>query len=155
MKKTIVAFLTTVLIFTACSSEEGDKPSGRANEKLAAKFGLTVFEYENGIGPIKEKLNIPAEIDQIMAQSGKEIFDAKCTQCHKINERYTGPALGDVTKRRSPEYIMNMILNPTEMTQKHPEAKKLLGLYATQMTFQNVSKEDARKILEYLRSVSN
>ncbi|MGK9476931.1 c-type cytochrome [Melioribacter sp. OK-6-Me] len=144
-----------LLVFTYCSSEEGDKTNRNVNEKLAAKFGLTVFEYENGIGPIKEKINIPEQINQIMAESGKEIFEAKCTQCHKLNERYTGPALGDVTQRRSPEYIMNMILNPTEMTQKHPEAKKLLGLYATQMTFQNVTQEDARKILEYLRSVSN
>ncbi|MGK9369100.1 c-type cytochrome [Melioribacter sp. Ez-97] len=155
MKNISVVLLLAVLVLNACGSEDKNQPSDTAKEKLAAKFGLTVFEYENGIGPVKEKINVPETIDQIMARSGKEIFEAKCTQCHKLNERYTGPALGDVTKRRTPEYIMNMILNPAEMTQKHPEARKLLGLYATQMTFQNVTKEDARKILEYLRSVAN
>jgi len=74
--------------------------------------------------------------------------------CHKLDEKYTGPALRDVTKRRTNEYIMNMILNPEEMTKRHPEARKLLGIHATQMTFQNVTQEDTRKLLEYLRSES-
>ncbi|MFA3784001.1 cytochrome c family protein [Melioribacteraceae bacterium 4301-Me] len=89
-----------------------------------------------------------------MAKSGEKIFETKCMSCHKIDERYVGPALKGVVGRRTPEYVMNMILNPTEMTQKHPEAKKLLAQYATQMTFQNVTQDDARKLLEYLRSVS-
>lgn len=48
---------------------------------------------------------------------------------------------------------MNMILNPSEMVQKDPIAKGHLAEYPTQMPFQNVSQEDARAILEYLRSV--
>lgn len=150
MKKQIIYFFFLSIIFSACSGKESNIDPEK--EKLAIRSGLTVFEYENGVGPIKEKMNITSEIDKIMAESGKKIFDEKCTQCHKLDERYTGPALRDVTKRRTPEYIMNMILNPQEMTQRHPEAKKLLAEYATQMTFQNVTQEDARKILEYLRS---
>jgi hypothetical protein len=38
------------------------------------------------------------------------------------------------------------------MLQKHPEAKKMLAQYLTPMTFQNVSKDEAMQILEYLRS---
>ena len=48
---------------------------------------------------------------------------------------------------------MNMILNPTEMTQKDPTAKELLATHLTQMTNQNVTQEDARKLLEYLRKI--
>ena len=151
MKQQIILFLLITLFALACGGGESNS-NDPEKERLAIKAGLTVFEYENGIGPIKEKLNIPSTIDKIMAESGKKIFEEKCTQCHKLDERYTGPALRDVTKRRTPEYIINMILNPQEMTQRHPEAKKLLGQFATQMTFQNVTQEDARKILEYLRS---
>jgi hypothetical protein len=61
--------------------------------------------------------------------------------------------LGDVLEKRSPTYVMNMILNPVEMTKKHPEAKKMLQQYMNQMTFQNVSKEQARSIVEYLATV--
>jgi hypothetical protein len=46
---------------------------------------------------------------------------------------------------------MNMILNPAEMTQKNRIAKQLLAEYMTQMTFQDVSQDDARAILEYFR----
>ncbi|MEJ5351917.1 MAG: cytochrome c [Melioribacteraceae bacterium] len=150
MKNQLILALFLSIVLSACGGDNSNYDPEK--EKLAIKAGLTVFEYENGIGPIKEKMNIPTTIDKIMAESGKKIFEEKCTQCHKLDERYTGPALRDVTKRRTPEYIMNMILNPQEMTQKHPEAKKLLGEFATQMTFQNVTQEDARKILEYLRS---
>lgn len=151
MKKIILVLSFSFLLWSCGGNESNIDPE---KEKLAIKYGLTPFEYENGVGPIKQKLNISSEIDRIKAESGKKIFEEKCTQCHKLDERYTGPALRDVTKRRTPEYIMNMILNPQGMTQKHPEAKKLLSEYALQMTFQNVSQEDARNILEYLRSES-
>lgn len=150
--KTITAiFVAALLTFTSCGEETKGDQSSAGKERIAEKLGLTVFELDNGVGPIKEKLQISKDIDKIMAESGKQIFDSKCVQCHKMDERYTGPALRDVTQRRSPEYVMNMILNPQEMTQKHPEAKKLLAMYANQMTFQNVTQEDTRALLEYLR----
>ena len=72
--------------------------------------------------------------------------------CHKLNERYVGPPLNDALGKRSPEYIVNMIMNPLEMTSKHPEAKTMLGEYMNQMPFQNVTLDDAKKILGYLQS---
>ncbi|PJA97560.1 MAG: cytochrome C [Ignavibacteriales bacterium CG_4_9_14_3_um_filter_34_10] len=155
--KSVVLFVLFTLIVTACGGGEEKKESASSESfkaKVAAKLGLTEFEFENGVGPIKEKLNIPAEIDKKMAAEGLKIFESKCMSCHKLDEKYTGPALRDVTKRRTNEYIMNMILNPEEMTKRHPEARKLLGIHATQMTFQNVTQEDTRKLLEYLRSES-
>ncbi|MEX1054621.1 MAG: c-type cytochrome, partial [Rhodothermales bacterium] len=71
--------------------------------------------------------------------------------CHKMDERYVGPALGDVTERRAPAYIMNMMLNPEEMIQKHPEVKALLAQYLTPMPNQQLTEADARAVLEYLR----
>ncbi|MEO0144755.1 MAG: c-type cytochrome [candidate division WOR-3 bacterium] len=104
-----------------------------------------------GIGPIKEVKLGP--IDQSLVSKGKEVFEMKCTACHKLDERFVGPPLRGITKKRKPEWIMNMILNPVEMTQKDPIAKQLLAEYLTQMTFQNVSQEEARAILEYFRSI--
>lgn len=155
MKKTILALLTFTLLAFGCGENKTDSPAGTSGkEKLAQKFGLTLFEYENGVGPIKEKLQL-GEVDLNKAKLGEKLFTEKCTQCHKLDERYTGPALRDVTTRRTPEFILNQILNPEEMTKKHPESKKLLATYATQMTFQNVTVDDAKAILEYLRSVKN
>lgn len=158
MKRFYTICLATLLIFFGCSEgkqKEQTSTNGTSRkEKIAEKFGLTVFELDNGIGPIKEKIELTA-IDSKLAEKGQEIFTLKCTQCHKLDERYTGPALRGVTERRTPEYIMNMILNPEEMTKRHPEAKKLLGVYANQMTFQNVTQEDVRALLEYLRMESS
>lgn len=153
MKKLIFfSIVTLVLIVTACGDGGAKKDEAASKqEKMAKIFGITVFELENGIGPIKEKITLGA-LDNSKAAVGKKLFESKCSQCHKFDERYTGPALRNITKRRTPEYILNNILNPDEMANKHPEAKKLVALHATKMTFQNVTKEDAMNILEYFRS---
>lgn len=160
MKKVIV-YLFIAGLFIACSSNDDSQnkiassaKKSSMKERLAAKFGLTLFELENGIGPVKEKLNL-GSIDQAKVKEGEAIFNQKCTQCHKLDERYTGPALREVTKRRTPEYILNQIMNPEEMTKRHPEAKKLLAQYANQMTFQNITLDDAKKVLEFLRDAGN
>jgi len=116
---------------------------------LSPQVRAAEAEESKGVGPVKS-LTLE-KLSDAMAKEGKGIFDGKCSACHKMTERYVGPGLADVTKRRSPEWIMNMILNPAEMLQKDSAAQELLGEYMTQMTFQNVSEADARKILEYFR----
>jgi mono/diheme cytochrome c family protein len=105
---------------------------------------------ELGVGPIKE-VNLSA-VDKNLVTKGEQTFTAKCSACHKINERLVGPPLKDVTKRRKPEWIMNMILNPQQMTQENPTAKELFATYLIQMTFQDVTQDDARAILEFFRA---
>lgn len=102
-----------------------------------------------GVGPITEFKVDP--LDTKLASQGKDVFISKCSACHKMEERYVGPALKGITTRRSPEWVMNMILNPQEMTQKDPEAQKLLEEYLMQMTSQNVSEPETRSIFEYFR----
>jgi len=74
--------------------------------------------------------------------------------CHKMDTTYVGPSLGEVTTRRTPAYIMNMILNPQEMVEKHPVAKKLLAERMTFMANQGLTLAEARAVLEYLRTQS-
>lgn len=107
---------------------------------------------EIGIGPVKE-LKLESQVNEDMANKGKVTFEAKCVSCHKFNEKLVGPPLAGVTKRRKPEWIMNMILNPVEMTQKNPAAQELYRQFLVQMTFQDVTQDDARNLLEYFRSL--
>ncbi len=102
-----------------------------------------------GVGPIK-KLELKP-VDKAMSDRGKIIFEAKCVACHKFDIKVVGPPLNGVTKRRKPEWIMNMILNPEQMTKENIVAKQLLAEHLTQMTFQNVTEVEAREMLEYLR----
>ena len=113
--------------------------------------GCSSKNEELGIGPVKEvKLG---EIDKQLVDKGKQIFRTKCLSCHRFDSRLVGPPLRGITQRRKPEWIMNMILNPQQMTQENKAAKELFAQYLIQMTFQDVSQDDARAILEYFRAV--
>ncbi len=152
----IILLLVVSFSFTIISCGEANKQNAEENTPAVTKQenpnGLTDFEMENGIGPVKEKLQLGA-IDNALAKKGEDIFTAKCSACHKLDERYVGPAQRDVIERRTPEYIMNMILNPDEMIKRHPEAKKMLAQFMTPMANQNLSFEEARAVLEYFRKI--
>ncbi len=148
MKYSLYALLTLgIILLTACGGSDKSSQS----EKKDQAGGLSAFQLENGIGPVTEKITL-GEIDPVKVKKGETLFIAKCAPCHKLDKRLVGPALRYVTKRRSPEYILNMILNPTGMVKDHPEARKVLGEYLSPMTDMNLSLEQAKELLEYLRS---
>jgi len=139
--------LVAALLLGACG---GDAERGGSTVSGGdTSPGLTPEQIEKGIGPVT---SVRLEtIDEELAELGEEIFETKCSACHKLEDRYVGPALGDVLERRTPEYVMNMILNPEEMLQRHPGARELLGQYMTPMPNQQLTESDARAVLEYLR----
>lgn len=138
-----------VLVAFGCGGDApaGDDPSASA----PGPEGLSTVEVEQGIGPVRDLELGP--IDPTLVGEGEALFTTKCSACHKIEERYVAPALGDVLARRRPEFVMNMMLNATEMVQKHPTIRELLAEYFTPMPVQITEREQARAILEYLRSV--
>lgn len=147
----LVFFLTlTALFFVACSSGTQDSAEEGTSSNLM-KDAEEMQDDGKGVGPVKD-LELSANIDDKLAMEGEAFYEAKCTACHRFTEeRYVGPGLSGITKKRKPEWIMNMILNPQEMTQKDPTARELLAQYMTQMTNQNVSEPEARAILEFFR----
>ncbi len=147
---TVLAFLAALA--GACGGDEnraGDSDADHPDTPVATADGLSAEELELGIGPIRD-LDLAA-VDPALATRGAEVFSVKCSACHKLEERYVGPPLGDVTERRTPEFIMNMILNPEEMVARHPEVKAMLAQYYTPMPDQQLTEQDARAVLEYLR----
>lgn len=120
------------------SKEEVGKGSSTLNDK--------------GVGSIT-KVDL-AEIDNALVGEGKKIFDAKCSACHKVEKRFVGPAIRGVIQRRSPEWIMNMILDPDRMVKENKIAKELLGEYLSPMANQSLNKDEARAILEYFRTLT-
>ena len=70
------------------------------------------------------------------------------------NRKLIGPAMQGIYDRRSPEWVMNMLLNPTEMLKDDPIANALLKEYNNVMMLnQNLSQDEARSIAEYLRTL--
>lgn len=121
-------------------------------EKVPAS--KTVDLTNKGIGPI-ESVTLTAEVNQKMAAHGADVFKKMCTACHRPNKKFIGPPPTGILERRTPEWVMNMILNPEEMTQKDPLAKALLIEFnGSPMANQNLSEEDARAVLEYFRTLN-
>ncbi len=109
------------------------------------------FPDDNGIGPVKE-VSV-GTIDPKLVALGKKIFNSKCVACHQLDSRLVGPPLRNITKKNTPVFIMNYLLNTSEMQKKDPILIKLVDEYKVVMPDQQLSKQDARSVLEYFRSV--
>ena len=157
MKKSI-ALLYVLALVTACGPKKEKKKSfeykrSSTEKKVENKqVEKTPVNIENtGIGPIKS-MAFDADIDEAMAEEGELIFKQKCTACHMPDRKLIGPAMAGIYKRRNPAWVMNMILNPTEMLQKDETAKALLKEYNNVMMLnQNLTKKETRALAEYFR----
>lgn len=140
----------------ACGAQEepaaGRTPAQPPAATQAEGHDLTPFELEHGIGPYTQEVEL-GPVDAALAAQGEEQYTMLCESCHRLEDRFVGPALGGVLERRSPTYVLNMMLNPQEMTSRHPAAKQLLAEYMTIMPNQQLKKDQARAILEHLRTV--
>jgi len=145
-----VLALALVLAAACGGAPEGGGANGSGGDPEGE---LTAFQVEHGIGPVTEVVEVGA-LDPDLVATGEGIFTTKCSACHKLAERYVGPPLGDVTTRRSATFIMNMILNPKGMYERHPETKALLAQYLAFMPDQNVTQAEARAVVEYLRTAA-
>lgn len=156
MKK--LRFITLFIVaglLSSCGGENAAENEESTNDAVAeTTTEEAVTEEESasstGVGPVTSVTL--GDIDDVLVEKGKELYKANCTACHKIGKRVVGPALKGVTERRSPEWIMNMILNPEEMVEKDPTAKALLAEYLAPMANQSLSEEEARAILEFFRT---
>lgn len=115
--------------------------------------GVPASLDNKGIGPI-DNVDLGDEIDQEMADAGEAYFNSVCIACHQIDNRMVGPALRGVLDERSPEWVMNMILNTNEMLEKDETAMALLEIYQAPMTYMGTTEEEARQLVEYFRTVS-
>jgi mono/diheme cytochrome c family protein len=123
----------------------------KAQEQVQASKTINLENI--GVGPI-DSVAIGAEIDEEMARMGGEVYSRKCTACHKVGSTFIGPPPNGILKRRTPEWVMNMILNPEEMLQKDSLAKALFMEFNGQlMTNQQVTVEEARAMVEYFRTL--
>ena len=149
----ILAFAVGSAFIVSCGGDPGenavDPPT--PNESAAEETDPSVNVPNKGVGPITSII-IPEEVDAELAKKGEELFTVKCTACHKIDARYVGPALQGVTQKRTPEWIMNMIMVPEQMVAEDPDAKALLAEFLAPMANQSITEEEARALYEYLRT---
>ena len=151
MKLKFITVCLMALAMTSCGEDKAKKETPAAKQEESKPVENVDPMSNKGVGPITSVTL--GEIDATMAAEGEVVFKAKCTACHKLSKKFVGPALKGVTQRRSPEWIMNMAMNPEEMIQKDPIAQKLLVEYnGAPMANQNITEVEARALLEYFRT---
>lgn len=152
MRKTILSILSLSLIIMISCGDDKSKKDSTKKEEVKEEVAETDPMKNKGIGPITS-ITLSEEIDQDLAKTGEDVYVKMCSACHKPNKRFVGPAPAGIMERRTPEWIMNMILNPEEMVQKDPIAKAMLAEYLSPMANQNLTEEQARAVLEYFRTL--
>ena len=158
--KALIIFTTTMLI--SCGGKEKkikerfSYEKSTINEDISPKVEAVSasqrIDLKNkGVGPVKE-LNLPSKIDQAMATQGEDVYTKMCTACHRPDKKFIGPATNEILKRRTPEWVMNMILDPEAMIKKDSLAQDLLKEFnGSPMINQGLTEVEARAILEYFR----
>lgn len=152
MKKTTL--LPTLLLATvawvlfACVSKT---PSHKEKLNLEELTKNQPEQHGNEISSQDVEITNPLKADWVT--EGKNIYDLKCQSCHKLtDEKLVGPGWKGVTERRQPHWIMNMVTNVDMMLEKDPEAQRLLEECLVRMPNQNLSRDESRKVLEFMRS---
>ncbi|MHA7943700.1 c-type cytochrome [Formosa sp. 3Alg 14/1] len=117
-----------------------DLPNERVNKIKSKGVGKT------------STIQLSDTINVDLAKKGKFVFEKRCASCHKLtDQRLVGPGWENITNSRRPEWILNMITNTNEMLEKDSDAKMMLDDCLTRMPNQNLTEEEARAVLEFMR----
>lgn len=145
MKTPYQLFVLLMLFLSSCGGADQRGETPNVDDSVLLKQ-----EEVHGTQVSTVDLSIP--LDQQMVSTGESIYDMKCSSCHRLSdERLVGPGWAGVTKKRQPEWIINMITNVDMMLETDPEAQKMLEECLVRMPNQNVSSDEARGLLEFMR----
>ena len=166
-----IVFKSLAIIFSAllmsCGGKEEKKKEGfsvdrtKATEKAAettpvadaAPPSTRIDLSSKGVGPITA-ITLDSDIDEALAKKGEEVYNQMCLACHRVGKKFIGPAPNGILERRSPEWVMNMILNPEGMVKEDALAKELLQEFnGAPMANQGLTEEQARSVLEFFRTL--
>jgi mono/diheme cytochrome c family protein len=120
----------------------------------------TATVSQQGVTPGGTAAATPATADggggSAEVQAGDALFKANCTQCHAINEKVVGPALKDITKRRSISWLIPWVKNPAKVIASGDEyAVKLFNDYGKQqMPSFGLSDKEITSIMAYVTAES-
>ena len=157
MKKLFLLGAITCLIY-ACSGGAGSNSNAASgNDTASGSTDNAISETKPAYDPHRgegkfDHVDLSPTLNKTMADGGKKIFDVKCSACHKLTtEKLVGPGWSGVTKRLAPEWIMNFITNPDAMIDQDPHAQAQLEICLVRMPNQNLTDDDARNLLEFMR----
>jgi hypothetical protein len=145
--KILMASLLSISLFACTSKQEAEQAAKESPSPVEA-----AAEQPEVHGVEIEELSLTNPLNQEWVKNGEKIYDSKCLSCHKLtDEKVVGPGWKGVTQRRKPIWIMNMILNVEIMLDEDPEAQLLLEQCLIRMPNQNLTENEGRQIVEFMR----
>ena len=137
MKKIIFcSLIITISFLFACGG-------GNSNENNNSSSTNTSTTSSENSAPVAETA----------IQKGGDIFNARCTACHKVNEDLIGPALQGVDKIRSKEWIYHFVHNSSGVIAKgDTSAVNLFNRFkrVQMLSFPDLSTQDIDNIFAYI-----
>jgi cytochrome c2 len=85
---------------------------------LALMLSISVASFAQGAAPVAAPATTaatPAASSGGDAAKGKELFNANCAACHKLDAKATGPALRDVISRHEISWIYKWVHNSSDL----------------------------------------
>lgn len=156
--KRIIILCSVVFFMASCGgSGTNDQSSGTKTTAQEGEAGTqpeepeVAYDTARGAGKFHD-VQLSKNLDKPMANAGEKIYEMKCQGCHKLTaERLVGPGWKGMTSTHHPAWIMNFVTNTDEMIDKDPKAQAMLDICMVRMPNQNLSDQDARDILEFMR----
>lgn len=157
MKQLIAIFLSLALL-NSCGDNKSYDTDGTDNKAVStvppdskAEDNNPSYDPHRGEGKFTT-VELGSSLNASMAENGNKVYSVKCGGCHKLtDEKLVGPGWAGVTSRHKPEWIMNFITNTDEMINKDPKMQAQLEICLVRMPNQNLTDEDARSLLEFMR----
>ena len=148
-KNFIIPLTACVLMSFSCGSKEEAAATAESSPTPAELLEGKPEVHGSEIKTVE----LTNPLNQEWVTNGKATYEMKCLACHKLTDvRVVGPGWLGVTKRREPAWIMNMITNVDMMLESDEEAQKLLEQCLVRMPNQNLTTDQAREVLEFMRS---
>jgi len=150
----LLALIMLAGIYTLKAESFKNKSVGANSTNRTVEAIPAPQDKDLGIGPVKNVELGP--LNKKMSDEGKSIYNNQCILCHDLDQKKIGPPLKNITKTRTPEYIMNLLLNSAQMQKENATVKALLKDYNNlPMPDPALNQAKARAVLEYLRSIVN
>ena len=145
--KILMASILSISLFACTSKQEAEDAAKNSPSPVEA-----AAEQPEVHGVEIKDLALINPLNQEWVTNGEKIYDSKCLSCHKLtDEKVVGPGWKGITQRRKPIWIMNMILNVEIMLDEDPEAQLLLEQCLIRMPNQNLTHDEARQVVEFMR----
>jgi hypothetical protein len=153
----VAVFAIIALLGFECGTNSNSSGSGTAEREstfVKTKTDTVVVFIgipSKGIGRFYN-IQLAHPPDEKMVVQGEKIYTSKCFACHKLtSELLVGPGWAGVTSRRTPEWIMNWITNTKVMLDKDLAAQADMAMCLIRMPNQDLTDEQARDVLEFMR----